>query len=86
VVIVANILFQAEAKAAVLSEAWRVLRSGGMLAVLEWDEPAFPAGPPAHLRVPKGEARALAEAAGFTFQREFDAGDHHYGLIFTKQR
>lgn len=83
-VIVANILFQAEAKSAVLGEAKRVLRAGGALAILEWDETPFPAGPAPALRVPKALAKRLAEAVGFRLDKEFDAGSHHYGLVFVK--
>lgn len=85
VVIVANILFQAEAKAEVLAEAWRVLRTGGHLAVLEWDETPFAAGPPPPLRIAKPQARRMAETAGFELEKEFEAGSHHYGLLFVKR-
>lgn len=83
-VMVANILFQAEAKEAIIAEARRVLRSGGDLIIIEWDETPFPAGPPQVLRVPKRAARQLAEREGFRFDREFAAGSHHYGLSFKK--
>ena len=83
-VIISNILFQVEKKAEVLREAWRVLRTGGRLAILEWDQTPFPAGPPMVLRVPLRSARAFAEEAGFTLEEEFNAGDHHYGLLMKK--
>lgn len=83
-VIVANILFQAEAKSEVFKEARRVLRTGGYLAVLEWDETPFPAGPPMTLRTPKAGVKRMAEEAGFELEKEFDAGSHHYGLLFKK--
>lgn len=83
-VVVANILFQVEKKREIFLEAARALRSGGCLAVLEWNESPFPAGPALVLRIPKAEARRLAESAGFSLVREFDAGDHHYGLLFKK--
>ena len=84
VVLIANILFQAEKKGVILGEAWRVLRQGGTLAILEWDQTPFPAGPPPESRVPKEEARNLAQTAGFAFEHEFNSGDHHYGLLFKK--
>lgn len=84
-VVIANILFQAEDKAALLAEAGRVLRPGGRMAILEWDEASFPAGPPAGLRVAKASAKRLAASAGFEPDKEFEAGSHHYGLLFRKQ-
>ncbi len=83
-VIVANILFQAENKRTVLEEARRVLKPGGRLVILEWDETPFPAGPPANLKVPKTLSRRLAAEAGFEPEKEFEAGSHHYGLLFKK--
>mgnify|MGYP001592971675 FL=1 len=84
-VIVANILFQADAKAEVLAEARRIAKSGGRLAVLEWDQTPFPAGPPAAMCISKPLARRLAEEAGFQLEKEFEAGTHHYGLLFVKK-
>ncbi len=84
-VIVANILFQAEAKNELFKEARRVLRTGGRLAVLEWDETPFPAGPPMALRTPKAGIKRMAEEAGFELEKEFDAGSHHFGLLFIKK-
>lgn len=84
-VIIANILFQSEKKSEVMREAWRILRSGGRLAILEWDETPFPVGPPMMLRVQKSSAKRLAEEAGFALEKEFEAGSHHYGLLFKKR-
>lgn len=83
-VMVANILFQVEKKREVLQEAWRVVRSGGELVILEWDEVPFPAGPSPLLRLAKATARHLAEEVGFRLEKEFEAGSHHYGLLFKK--
>lgn len=84
-VIISNILFQAEKKRELLAEAKRILRPGGELAMIEWDETPFPAGPSPALRIPKSTARTIAEGVGFTMEKEFDAGSHHYGLLFKKQ-
>ncbi|MBI4132769.1 MAG: methyltransferase domain-containing protein [Candidatus Sungbacteria bacterium] len=83
-VIISNILFQVTSKPAVLAEARRILKKGGTMAVLEWDATPFPAGPPQNLRMPKADVRRLAETLGFHTAGEFDAGSHHYGLLFTR--
>lgn len=85
VVIVANILFQAEKKKSVLEEAWRVLRSGGHLALIEWDAAPFPAGPAKHVKVSRDSAENLTLECGFEMEKEFEAGSHHYGLWFKKK-
>ncbi len=82
-VLIASILFQAEAKHELFQEANRIICEGGRLAVVEWT-PESPMGPPHHIRVTKETAEDLAKGAGFTFLQEFDAGAHHYGLMFRK--
>lgn len=82
--VIANILFQAEQKAGLFQEAWRVLREGGRLAVMEWDQSPAPLGPPLNARVKKEEVRRWAGEAGFSEAGEFEAGSHHYGLMFQK--
>lgn len=83
-VIISNILFQAEKRQEVFREAFRVLAKGGGCAVIEWDESTFSFGPPMDMRVPKRAAQASAAAVGFEQEKEFEAGTHHYGLLFRK--
>ncbi len=79
-----NSLFQFEDKAAGLKEIYRTLRSGGKLFIIDWTESFGGLGPqPGHV-LNKEDATALCETAGFIFEREYDAGDHHYGLAFRK--
>ena len=94
-VIISNILFQVDDKNAVIAEAKRILKSGGKLAIVEWDienQPASPSqggpdkfGPPMGSRIPSKAAKDLFEGAGFISEKEFNPGNHHYGLVFRKQ-
>jgi len=84
-VIIANILFQAEKKKQIMEEAWRILRLGGKVAVIEWDETPFSGGPDLALRISRELAESMAEEAGFELEKEFEAGSHHYGLLFKKK-
>lgn len=82
--VVINMLFQAEDRSAALREIGRTLRVGGKLLLVDWSESWGGIGPQPGLVLSQDEARSLAETAGFTFERVFEAGGHHYGLSFRK--
>ncbi len=84
VVLISNLLFQLEDKMIPLKEAMRVMRPKGRLAIIDWQESFGGMGPIRGHVVDKKTAHALAADAGFELQREFEAGAHHYGLIFRK--
>ena len=84
VAIMVNCLFQTEDKATAILEMGRTLRSGGKLFIIDWSESWGGMGPQVGQVVTEKEARAIAETAGFVFERTFDAGGHHYGLAFRK--
>jgi len=79
--VIPNLLFQAENIDAIISEAMRVLKTGGILALIDW-RPESSRGP--EKRVSKAEAKSAAEENGFSFVKELDAGKYHYCLIFRK--
>ncbi|MEK7596144.1 MAG: methyltransferase domain-containing protein [Patescibacteria group bacterium] len=83
-VIVSNILFQIDNKQALVKEAVRVLKKGGRLLIVEWGEGAGVGGPLPAQRVRQEEAKRLFEEEKLIFAKEFNAGDHHYGLLFKK--
>lgn len=84
-VIVSNLLFQVEKKEEVLREAFRTLKGGGRLVLIDWSESFRGMGPIAKHVFSKDAALALAKECGFVFLREFPAGGHHYGLMFQKR-
>lgn len=79
-----NTFFQFEDKHAGLREVYRTLRSGGKFILIDWTESFGGLGPQPAQVVNELDARAYVESVGFTFDRSFDAGDHHYGLAFRK--
>lgn len=84
-VFIANILFQAEDKPALVREAHRILIPNGIAAVIEWKKGNAPLGPPPSLQISPDETEKLMLAAGFIKEREFDADAWHYGVIFRKK-
>lgn len=82
--LISNLLFQVEDKQAVVTEAARVLRPNGRLAVIDWSESFGGMGPQKEDIVPKTDVLTFAREAGLTFVNEFAAGAHHFGLLFRK--
>lgn len=83
-VLMSAIIHQAENKQAILQEALRILKPGHELAIIDWKEHAV-GGPPASLRLPPEKVMMLGEEAGFIFDKEFEAGSFHYGLLLKKR-
>lgn len=79
--LLSNTLFQLEDKEAAFLEIHRTLKKGGLLVVVEWSDSFNNIGPHKDEVVTKVKASQLADAAGFSVKREFDAGAHHYGLV-----
>ncbi|OGN03077.1 MAG: hypothetical protein A2651_03625 [Candidatus Yanofskybacteria bacterium RIFCSPHIGHO2_01_FULL_42_12] len=84
VVLVANILFQSEKKSEIIREARRVLKDSGLLVIIDWKKDAGGFGPPDNLRTEEAAMRSLAVGGGLVFERNFDAGQFHFGMVFRK--
>ena len=82
IVLISNLLFQLEDKKTPLLEAWRTLKPLGKLIIVDWSESFGGMGPTKASVVKKETALMLARECGFEFVKEFEAGAHHYGLVF----
>ncbi|MEN9412924.1 MAG: hypothetical protein RLZZ342_11 [Candidatus Parcubacteria bacterium] len=83
-VLISNLLFQVENKAAVMREAARAVRAGGHVAVIDWTDSFGGMGPASDAVFPATETKNIATGAGLSYENDFIAGAHHYGLIFSK--
>lgn len=80
-----NLLFLLDDKAAVLKEAFRVLRVGGKIVVVDWTESFGGLGPRPHHIFAQAAAETLLTAVGFKKRSDvLPAGDHHYAILFEK--
>jgi SAM-dependent methyltransferase len=84
--ILVNMLFQNKNKKSIISEAARVLKTGGKMLVLEWNEKPSPFGPDLRLRIPKSVLVEIIEDAGLFLEKEADASSFHYCLVFSKRK
>ena len=76
----ANVLHECHEPEKHLLEVYRVLKSGGTLALIEWnwaDEESQP-GPPNTQRIEPNDAKALVENAGFKVEELRDVGPYQY--------
>ena len=82
-----NILHHDE-PVALMSEAWRVLKPGGRLAVIHWNyDPTTPRGPAMEIRPRPEQCIAWGQQAGFLLDlvTRHDFPPYHYGISFVKQ-
>lgn len=82
--ILVNTLFQLGDKETAIREMKRVIRHGGVIHVIDWSESFGGLGPQPADVIQKDDAVALFEAEGMVMEREFPAGDHHYGFSVRK--
>ena len=79
-----NILFQSKEHKNILLEAKRIMKKGGRLLIIDWNQMDIPFGPSLIDRVRPEDVRALAESLDFKFIEEFYAGTYHFGMILQK--
>lgn len=85
VVLASNVLFMVHDKKSFLLEAKRILKQHGRLLLIDWSASFSQMGPHSDHVIYKDDAMKLCLSAGFEFEREINAGTHHYGIIFHKR-
>lgn len=80
-VLMTNLLFQAEDKKVMLEEAKRALKEGGRILVVDWKKES-PFGPKE--KVLPEEIKKIAKDLKLRLGKEFPAGTYHYVLVFVK--
>lgn len=82
-VMISNLLHQVRDQEAVVEEAHRVLKEKGGLMIVGWIPHTALA--PAGRHVSPDAVNDMAVTIGFNFDRSFDCGAYHWGLIFHKR-
>ena len=78
-------LINVHAKPDMIKEALRLLKKGGKLLLVDWKAVATASfGPASKDRVGSEEVKKRAEEFDLKLEEEFDAGPHHWGLIYKK--
>lgn len=84
VAILVNTLFLIEDKVTAVQEMARTVRPGGKFFVIDWTDSFSGMGPDVKHVIEAKDTINLFESNGFVFERDYPAGDHHYGLAFRK--
>ena len=77
-------LVEAGTAAGALQELLRVLKPGGLLAIVEFDKIDGPPGPPKHIRLAPEEVDALVAPYRFKRQKTVKLGPYNYLITFKK--
>ena len=83
-VIASNVLFEVEDKVQFIEEIKRISKKGGRVLLIDWS--TEPHAIKLKTAIPKHKAREMFEQKGFIFERDIDAGNHHYGMILVKSQ
>jgi ubiquinone/menaquinone biosynthesis C-methylase UbiE len=83
-VIIANLLHGVTSMQTIFTESYRMLKTGGKLLVIDWNEKASPFGPKSAERKSEEEIKTVASKTNLKFQTNIETDSYHYGLIFNK--
>lgn len=84
-VILSNILHEIGlGREMLLKNAYRILKTGGEVTVIEWKKELSPIGPPMENRVDQQAAEMMLMKAGFRKDKDLETDGYHYAVLFLK--
>lgn len=83
-VILKDMLFQNKNKSVILKEARRVLKPGGKVLVVEWDEQNGAMGPQSDMKISLENLEKMVLEENYKIEKKVEAGDFHYGFVAVK--
>jgi predicted methyltransferase len=83
-VVLANIMHEIQNGKQLLMHAYALLKTGGRLVVVDWNDRPGPIGPAADKRISEQEARKQIESSSFKYLKSLDTDEYHFGLVFEK--
>lgn len=83
-IVIADVLFQTKSAYVLATEARRLLKPDGKIMVIDWLDSFGGLGPKAEDIAKPEEIKNIFGSVGLILEKEFSAGEHHYGLIFSK--
>jgi len=84
-VILKDILFQNQEKQIIIKEAYRVLKAGGRVLVIEWSAKDLTIGPALGVRIAIDKLREMFTSENFAIEKEIEAGAFHNAFTAVKK-
>ena len=83
--LIIHTLFQVDNIEAFMKESLRLLKPGGIIAIIDWQKKDSPIGPPVDNRVSEEDVKkTLSGVPGLKEVGGFAPGQYHYGLLYKK--
>ena len=82
--LIINIIHSINPPENILKEAIRLIKSGGKILIIDWDQNKSPFGPDLQSRIQPDKVKQLTQSLNLKLIDEFQAGPYHFGLIFKK--
>jgi len=83
-IIMKDVLFQNQKKETIITEAARILKPGGKIIVVEWNQKEVSVGPAMELRIPQVTLEKMFNDHKFIIEKNIEAGDFHYAFVAVK--
>lgn len=83
-VIIGSILHQVSKADLLLRNAYKLLKTGGKLLVVEWKPELTTFGPPMDKRVPQKELEKAVQSLGLKKVKDITTDSFHYAVVFEK--
>lgn len=80
-----NVIHEIDDKLLFLSEIHRILKPGGILAIIDWEKKETEMGPPVDHRIGREELNAMLKESHFDCQDAMSFTENFYGLTFAKK-
>ncbi len=84
VVIISNLMHSLVRKTDALLEAMRLLKEDGSILVIDWKNSYKSMGPQNDNVFSRNDCINLCDSVGLSPIKEFEAGSHHFALLFKK--